>query len=132
MRLLEKATIVLLALLLLTPLLAGAIEYRPGERAAEELFYRGIGEPWVGGDPPKSSHWAWPLSKTYPDLSYRIIGYLDTNQWINIYSDRGESLQLMPGPGSYPIYGYYSGSKLVGLFMDLSGSGSVMPVYAYM
>jgi hypothetical protein len=27
---------------------------RPGEARAEWLFNRGIGEPWVGGDPPYS------------------------------------------------------------------------------
>ena len=28
------------------------IEMRPGERTAERLFERGIGQPWVGGNPP--------------------------------------------------------------------------------
>ena len=28
------------------------VEMRPGEKAAEELFEKGIGQPWVGGNPP--------------------------------------------------------------------------------
>lgn len=31
------------------------VEMKPGEFAAENLFERGIGEPWVGGDSPYSS-----------------------------------------------------------------------------
>jgi hypothetical protein len=31
------------------------VEMKPGEVAAERLFERGIGEPWVGGDSPYSS-----------------------------------------------------------------------------
>jgi hypothetical protein len=31
------------------------VEMKPGEFAAERLFERGIGEPWVGGDSPYSS-----------------------------------------------------------------------------
>ena len=30
------------------------VEMRPGEATAEWLFYHGIGEPWVGGNPPHS------------------------------------------------------------------------------
>jgi hypothetical protein len=33
------------------------VEMRPGEARAEWLFNYGIGEPWVGGDPPYS-HWS--------------------------------------------------------------------------
>ena len=36
------------------PFYKGGIEMRPGEATAEWLFYHGIGEPWVGGDPPHS------------------------------------------------------------------------------
>jgi hypothetical protein len=28
------------------------VEMRPGEKTAERLFEKGIGQPWVGGDPP--------------------------------------------------------------------------------
>ena len=30
----------------------GNVEMRPGEAAAERLFEKGIGQPWVGGNPP--------------------------------------------------------------------------------
>lgn len=33
----------------------GSVEMRPGEAAAEMLFNYGIGQPWVGGNPPSSS-----------------------------------------------------------------------------
>ena len=36
------------------PYYSGGVEMRPGEAAAEWLFYHGIGEPWVGGNPPHS------------------------------------------------------------------------------
>ncbi len=32
------------------------VEMRPGEPTAEWLFYHGIGEPWVGGNPPHSQN----------------------------------------------------------------------------
>jgi hypothetical protein len=47
------------------------VEMRPGEAAAEHLFEKGIGQPWVGGNPPfsnsfdhkffdhPSSAWGW-------------------------------------------------------------------------
>ncbi|MCJ7444860.1 MAG: hypothetical protein MUO26_10075 [Methanotrichaceae archaeon] len=34
------------------PYYRGGVDMRPGEATAEWLFYHGIGEPWVGGDPP--------------------------------------------------------------------------------
>jgi hypothetical protein len=30
------------------------VEMRHGEAAAQWLFYQGIGEPWIGGNPPHS------------------------------------------------------------------------------
>jgi hypothetical protein len=38
------------------PYYENGVEMRPGEATAEWLFYHGIGEPWVGGNPPHS-HW---------------------------------------------------------------------------
>ena len=35
------------------------VEMRPGERAAERLFEKGIGQPWVGGDPPSFNSWGF-------------------------------------------------------------------------
>jgi hypothetical protein len=36
------------------PYYENGVEMRPGESTAEWLFYHGIGEPWVGGNPPHS------------------------------------------------------------------------------
>lgn len=36
------------------PYYENGVEMRPGEATAEWLFYHGIGEPWVGGNPPHS------------------------------------------------------------------------------
>jgi hypothetical protein len=33
----------------------GGVELRPGEAMAEKLFEKGIGQPWVGGNPPSDS-----------------------------------------------------------------------------
>ena len=35
---------------------ANGVEMRPGEATAEKLFNYGIGEPWVGGNPPSYVH----------------------------------------------------------------------------
>jgi len=39
------------------PYYENGVEMQPGESAAEWLFYHGIGEPWVGGNPPHSQQW---------------------------------------------------------------------------
>ena len=33
-----------------------SVEMEPGEAAAEDLFNHGIGQQWVGGNPPSSVH----------------------------------------------------------------------------
>ncbi|HQJ79900.1 MAG TPA: hypothetical protein PLW21_05355 [Methanothrix sp.] len=35
------------------------LEMRPGEAAAERMFERGFGEPWIGGDPPSMSSYSY-------------------------------------------------------------------------
>ena len=39
------------------PYYENGIEMRPGEAKAEWLFYHGIGEPWIGCNPPHSQWW---------------------------------------------------------------------------
>ena len=51
------------------------IEMRPGEATSEWLFYHGIGEPWVGGEPPYSGHdndfYVWnEYPYSYPNYYY--------------------------------------------------------------
>jgi len=41
------------------------IEMRPGEAVAEKLFEKGIGKPWVGGDPPSSSSFDLKFTQFY-------------------------------------------------------------------
>jgi len=131
---LGKSTMILVVAALMLAVLtcaSGQVEYRPGEKAAEDLFNKGIGKAWVGGEPFKSNQWTWP-KQTYiakPYTSYRIVGYINAGSGFSISSDLGESLQLQSGPGSYPIYGYYSGDRLMGLFIDLSSSGSLVRMY---
>ncbi len=129
-----KSIILLAVAAFLLPIMASAldgVEYKPGEKAAEDLFNKGFGKPWVGGEPFKSTYWSSPektfIFKPYP--SYDIIGYLSAASSLTIASDSGKSLQLVPGPGSYPVYGYYSGRRLLGVFIDLSTSAGGVQMF---
>jgi hypothetical protein len=53
----KEAVLLLVVILLLASIPAGSVEYKPGEKVAEDLFNRCIGKPWVGGDSPKSTSW---------------------------------------------------------------------------
>jgi hypothetical protein len=54
------------------------VEMRPGEAAAERLFEKGIGQPWVGGNPHSSNSlyfnpsglWGWGWGWEYDIFSY--------------------------------------------------------------
>jgi hypothetical protein len=123
---LRKAVLVLVVFAFLATIMASGIEYRPGEKAAEDLFNKGFGTPWIGGEPfmssfPEESRQSFSLT---PYSSYRIIGYLNVGSSFGVVGDTGNSLQFMPGPGSYPVYGYLSGGRLTGIFIDLSNSQS--------
>jgi hypothetical protein len=41
------------------------VEMRPGEATAEKLFNLGIGQPWVGGNPPSASTYYYTYSQYY-------------------------------------------------------------------
>ncbi|VVB72229.1 Uncharacterised protein [uncultured archaeon] len=125
--------LIIVAASLLLPIMAsaaGEVEYRAGEKAAENLFNKGIGKAWTGGDPFGSGQWGvGESSQTYavrPFSNYQILGYLSAVNGFIIASDGGKSLQITPGPGSYPIYGYFDGNKLMGIFIDLSSSGNAI------
>lgn len=129
-----KIVLVVILAALLLPIVtcsANAVEYRPGEKAAEDLFNKGIGKPWVGGDPFPSSHWTGTQKSVVvrPYSSYSIIGYLNAAKSLSIATDTGNGLQLLTGFGSYPVYGYYSGNKLMGVFIDLSSSSQTVQMY---
>jgi len=121
-----KAILVLLVsalLLTMLPLGLAQVEKRPVESVAENLFNKGIGNAWVGGDPFASStgtgsdqlHGAASL-----DSDYRIIGYLNVASGLIVASDGGNSLHFTPGPGNYPVYGYFKADKMVGIFIDFN------------
>jgi hypothetical protein len=124
MRMFAKAILALLvAVLLLSMLPLGwaQVEKRPAEAAAENLFNKGIGKTWVGGDPFASSTgmgYNHMQSATSLDSNYQIIGYLDVTTGLIVASDSGKSLHFTPGPGSYPVYGYFEANKLRGIFID--------------
>lgn len=67
------------------------VEMRPGEAAAEKLFEKGIGQPWVGGNPPYAN--AWSLG--YDPFTY--YHYQGKTYWPHYY-------YLYPSGVSYPIY----------------------------
>lgn len=134
----KEAVLLLVVVLLLSSFPGGSIEYKPGEKVAEDRFNRGIGKPWVGGDSPKSTSWttSWNWPKHYttvtPYSSYEIMGYLNVAGSMSIISDTGDSVQLSTGPGSYPIYGYYLGGNLVGVFIDISDSRRPVQINPYL
>ena len=91
------------------------VEMRPGEAAAEHLFEKGIGQPWVGGNPPfsnsfdhrffdyPSSAWGWRYDPftyySYQGKTYDPYGY-------SYYGHQGKTYN--PQRYFYP-HTYYSG-----------------------
>jgi hypothetical protein len=66
---------------------------RPGEAAAERLFEKGIGQPWVGGNPPSSNSLDFNPSRVW-GWEYDIFSY---------YAYQGKTYH----PYRYPHYGYH-------------------------
>jgi hypothetical protein len=126
MKALTKSILVLAALGLLISMisLGGAqVEKRPAEAAAENLFSKGIGSAWTGGEPFSSGAPAGESQGNgiaVPNLELRIIGYLDVASGMIIASDGGNSLHFKPGPGNYPVYGYFEADKLMGIVIDFA------------
>ncbi len=124
MRIFAKAILVLLVVALvlsMLPIGGAQVEKRPVESVAENLFNKGIGNAWVGGEPFASSSAAGSdqmlgVASHYPDC--RIIGYLNVASGLIVASDGGNSLHFTPGPGNYPVYGYFKDDKMMGIFID--------------
>jgi len=124
MRMFAKAILALLAaalMLSMLPLGGAQVEKRPVEAAAENLFNKGIGSAWAGGEPfassaATSSNQMQGVASLYSDC--RIIGYLNVASGLIVASDGGNSLHFTPGPGNYPVYGYFEGDKLMGISID--------------
>jgi hypothetical protein len=101
------------------------VEMRPAEKAAQNLFDKGIGDPWVGGEPFSSNaglgdNQMRGAASLYSN--YKIIGYLDVTAGLIVASDSGVSLHFKPGPGSYPVYGCFTGNRMTGVFVDFNTS----------
>jgi hypothetical protein len=96
---------------------------RPAEDAMEDLFEKGIGSAWVGGDPfASSTGTGHDQMKNAASPEYRIIGYLDVTSGLIVAPDSGASLHFAPGPGSYPVYGYFVGDEMTGIYIDFDSS----------
>jgi hypothetical protein len=126
MKMFPKAVLVLLvaaSLLSMLPLGGAQVEKRPAEAAAENLFNKGIGSAWTGGEPFSSGTAAGEnqvRGVACADSDIRIIGYLDVTTGMIIASDGGNSLHIKPAPGNYPVYGYFQADKLMGIFIDFA------------
>lgn len=126
MRMFTKTILVLLvaaSLLSLISIGGAQVEKRPAEAAAENLFNKGIGSAWAGGEPFSSSAAAGGnqvRGVACTDSDIRIIGYLDVATGMIIASDGGSSLHFKPVPGNYPVYGYFEADKLMGIFIDFT------------
>jgi hypothetical protein len=91
----------------------------------KELFEKGIGSPWVGGEPFSSSNGKnedGTQIETCPLISYQFIGMLDVATGFIIASDSGNSMLLTPGAGAYPVYGYFEKGKMTGVFIDFNST----------
>ena len=98
---------------------------RPAEAAMRELFEKGIGSPWAGGEPFSSSNGIEgdeAKIKTCPLFSYQFVGVLNVTTGLIIASDSGSSMRLMPGMGAYPVYGYFEEGKMTGIFIDFNST----------
>ena len=73
------------------------VEMRPGERVAERLFEKGIGQPWVGGNPPSFGSWG---SASF-DRPSRVWGW-----WYDPFFYRGADYHRYSCPceGWHPVY----------------------------
>ena len=129
MRMFAGAILVFLVAALLLPLGFCQVENRPVETVAENLFNKGIGDAWAGGDPFASSTgmgYNKMQSSAGFDSNYRIIGYLNVTSGLIVAGDSGNSLRFTPGPGSYPVYGYFEANKMTGIFIDFGSSSMGM------
>lgn len=97
---------------------------RPAEAAMKELFEKGIGGPWVGGEPFSSSSGMSEEAKikTCPLISYQFLGWLNVSTGFIIASDSGSSMRLIPGAGAYPVYGYFEEDRMTGIFVDFNST----------
>lgn len=96
---------------------------RPAEAAMKNLFEKGIGDPWVGGEPFSSGMSNSEVQdKACPVVSYQLLGFLNVTTGLIIATDSGSSMRLIPGAGAYPVYGYFEEDKMTGIFIDFNST----------
>jgi len=132
---------ILLTLALISALICSAaavgtsgVEMKPGEAAAEKLFEKGIGQPWVGGNPPwyqesygqygqYNSPLTLPIKKSIASsVRYYPLGTVYGDGYLTIGYGPGALTLPYSSPGYYQVLGCYDNSgKLVGVYIDLGG-----------
>ena len=121
------------------------VEPLPGETTAEMLFNRGIGEPWVGGNPPDSlfsqyysmyrgsapvKHIGVPkkgdINGKTPTVVY--FGYqmleMPYTQFQTYASSTGSNLLFIQGPSSWTQYAKVPQGSLVSVIASSSAGGN--------
>jgi len=124
MHIVYKITLALMAATLMLPILSlgfDQVENRPAETAAENLYNKGIGSAWVSGEPfsqgTSAADGQAVGERQIPE--YQIIGYLNSTSGLIIAGD-SNSMRFNPGPGCFPVYGYFEGDKMTGIYIDLN------------
>lgn len=121
---------------------SGTIELRPAEAAMERLFNKGIGSPWVGGEPFSSGSTgsivedvkkvpatqakatdmtSGPLEATAAE--YRLVGTIDSPSGLQLSdpgSYNGTTMGISVGgpAGRYNVYEVYKEGVFTGLLFD--------------
>lgn len=134
---------ILLAFVLILALMGSAmavgtsgVEMKPGEAAAERMFEKGYGEPWVGGNPPWQQDGydgygqhkqlkktlILPYKKSIASgLQYYLLGTVYDDGYLTIGYGPG-SLRIPYPAGTYRVFGCYDkNERLVGVYIDLGG-----------
>ena len=89
----------------------------------EKLFEKGIGDPWVSGEPFSSGLGDNEVQgKACPVVNYQLLGLLNVTTGLIIATDSGNSMRLIPGSGTYPVYGYFEANKMTGIFIDFNST----------
>lgn len=109
--------------------MSDTLEKRPGEKTAEKLFEKGIGKPWVGGNPPWYKEQIAPISYLPYKVGTRFHYYPMGSVIINNYLTIGEGAYAMRIPypaGQYMVLGCYDEyERMAGIYIDLGSYTAV-------
>ncbi|MFB3765094.1 MAG: hypothetical protein ACE14P_07580 [Methanotrichaceae archaeon] len=107
------------------------VEMKPGEAAAEKLFEKGFGQPWVGGNPLwyQGTYGQFKKPLTLPikksiasSISYYPLGSVYGNGYLTIGYGQGALTIPYSPSGYYQTFGCYDSSgRLIGVYIDLAG-----------